>query len=74
MDNNDKMAVLIIGIPVAGLIYCGIGIGTMMSSPWLRDHALLAGGIFTLVPFVSFAVFWTRSSARFYREKEAPKE
>lgn len=70
MDDNDKMAVLIIGIPVAGLIYCGIGIATMMSSPWLRDHALLAGGTFTLVPFISFATLWTRSSARFYRDKD----
>ena len=70
MDDNDKMAALIIGIPVAGLIYCGLGIGAMMSSPWLRDHALVAGGVFTLVPFVTFAATWTRSSARFYKAKD----
>ena len=73
MDENDKMAALIIGIPVVGLIYCGLGIGMMMSSPWLRAHALLAGGVFTLIPFVTFAATWTRSSARFYRNKGNPQ-
>ncbi len=72
MDDNDKMAALIIGIPVAGLIYCGLGIGVMMSSPWLQDHALVAGGVFTLVPFIAFATTWTRSSARFYQAKDRP--
>lgn len=70
MDENDKMAALIIGIPVAGLAYCGLGIGLMTSSEWLRSHALAAGGVFTLLPFICFAVAWTRSSARFYRDKK----
>ncbi len=70
MDDNDKMAALIIGIPVAGLIYCGLGIGAMMSNLWLREHALVAGAVFTLLPFITFATVWTRSSARFYRDKE----
>lgn len=68
MDDNDRAAVFFFGIPVAGLVYCGLGMGAMVSSPYLRDHALVAGGAFTLVPFTVGAIIWTRSSARRYAQ------
>jgi len=73
MDDNDKAALFFFGIPVAGLVYCFLGIGAMMSSPYLRDHALVAGGVFALVPFSVGAVIWTRSSARRYARKDGDK-
>jgi hypothetical protein len=73
MDENDKAALFFFGIPVAGLIYCFLGIGAMISSPYLRDHALISGGAFALVPFTLAAVIWTRSSARRYAQKDAEK-
>ncbi len=73
MDNNDKAALFFFGIPVAGLIYCFLGIGAMLSSPYLRDHALVAGGAFAFVPFSVGAIIWTRSSARRYAGKGSKK-
>jgi len=73
VDDNDRAALFFFGIPIAGLIYCFLGIGAMMSSPYLRDHALVAGGAFAFVPFAVGAVTWTRSSARRYARKDGEK-
>ncbi|NJN31439.1 MAG: hypothetical protein HC824_14195 [Synechococcales cyanobacterium RM1_1_8] len=69
MDENDKAALFFFGLPVAGLIYCFVGIGAMITSPFLRDHALIAGGTFAMVPLAVGAMIWTRSSARRYAQK-----
>ena len=69
MDDNDKAAMLFFGIPIAGLLYCFLGLGAMLFSPYLRDHALVAGGTFTFVPLAIAATIWTRGSARRYAQK-----
>ena len=68
MNSDDKFALLVIGIPLIGLLYCGLGIMAMVSSPVVRDHALIAGGIFVLIPFSLAASIWIRASSKAYKK------
>ena len=68
MNSDDKFALLVIGIPLVGLLYCGLGITVMVSSPVVRDHPLISGGIFILIPFLTAASIWIRASAKAYNK------
>lgn len=68
MDSDTKFAYLVFGIPILGLIYCGLGIATMASVEAVRDHALISGIIFILIPFSLAASVWIRASAKAYKD------
>ena len=68
MDSNDKFALLVIGIPLIGLIYCGIGVILMISSSTIREHPVISGSIFILIPFSLAASIWIRASAKAYKK------
>ncbi|MGB3691786.1 MAG: hypothetical protein WA865_10550 [Spirulinaceae cyanobacterium] len=68
IDSDTKFALLVFGIPIAGLIYCGLGITAMVSFPFLRQHALISGGFFLFTPFSIAASIWIRASAKAYRK------
>ena len=68
MNADRKFALLVIGVPLIGLLYCGLGITLMVSSPGIREHPLISGGIFILVPFLTAASIWIRASAQAYKE------
>ncbi|MDJ0636603.1 MAG: hypothetical protein QNJ34_25720 [Xenococcaceae cyanobacterium MO_188.B29] len=68
MNSDDKFALLVIGIPLVGLIYCGLGITLMLSSTAVRDHPLISGATFILIPFVTAASVWIRASAKAYKK------
>ena len=68
MNSDDKFALLVIGIPLIGLLYCGLGITLMISSSEVRDHPLISGAIFILIPFVTAASIWIRASAKAYNK------
>ena len=67
MDSDTKFAYLVFGIPILGLIYCGLGIAAMSSIAAIRDHALISGIIFILIPFSIAASVWIRASAKAYK-------
>ncbi|HHP7230677.1 MAG TPA: hypothetical protein ACFCUY_07445 [Xenococcaceae cyanobacterium] len=67
MNFDDKFALLVIGIPLIGLIYCGIGIALMVSSSTVREHSLISGAVFILIPFLIAASIWIRASAKAYK-------
>lgn len=69
MNSNDKFALLVIGIPLVGLVYCGLGIALMTSSNTIREHSLISGAIFILIPFITAASIWIRASALAYKKK-----
>ena len=52
------MIILICVVPFAALTYCALVIGTMLSVPYARNHSLIFGGIFALIPLVTGAAFW----------------
>jgi hypothetical protein len=68
MDSNSKLALLVIGLPLAGLVYCGLGIAAMASIAALREHALISGTLFLLIPFSIAASIWLRASAKAYKK------
>lgn len=68
MNSDDKFALLVIGIPLIGLVYCGLGITLMVSVSGVRDHPLVSGGIFILIPFLTAASIWIRASAKAYKK------
>ena len=69
MKSEDKFALLIIGLPLAGLLYSGLGIFLMVNSPTVRHYPLISGGIFVLIPFLTAVFIWTRASAKAYNNK-----
>ena len=50
MNSDKKFALLVLGIPLAGLVYCGLGITAMASSMTVRTHPIVSGTIFILLP------------------------
>lgn len=68
MKSEDKFAFLIIGIPLAGLLYSGLGITLMVNSPAVRHYPLISGGIFVSIPFLTAVFIWTRASAKAYKK------
>ena len=69
MKSNYKLAILVISIPLAGLIYCGLGVAAMIQVPFVRENPLVSGGAFILVPFAIAASIWMRASAKAYQKR-----
>lgn len=44
--DDKKFALLVLGIPLVGLVYCGIGITAMSSSMTVRQHPVISGAIY----------------------------
>ena len=69
MNNSDrKFAILVLGIPLVGLVYCGMGIAAMVSSTTIRNHPVISGAIFILLPFIIAAYTWISASAKAYKK------
>jgi hypothetical protein len=67
MNSDLKFILLVIGLPFLGLIYCGLGIAAMATNEVIRNHPIVSGGIFFIVPFSIAATIWIRASAKAYR-------
>ncbi|MGK7950182.1 MAG: hypothetical protein AB4368_15720 [Xenococcaceae cyanobacterium] len=67
MNSDNKLMFLVFGIPLVGLVYCGIGIAAMTSFSVIREHALISGAIFILIPFITAASIWITASAKAYK-------
>ena len=65
---DKKFAFLVLGIPLVGLVYCGLGIAAMLSVPTVRNHPITCGAIFILLPFSIAAYIWTSASAKAYKK------
>ena len=68
MNSDNKFIFLVLGIPLVGLVYCGLGIAIMASSLTVREHPIVSGAIFILVPFGIAASTWIRASAKAYKK------
>lgn len=68
MDKDTKFALLVIGLPFLGLIYCGIIIAFLVMSSFGRTHPIITGGGFAIVPFALAASIWIRASAKAYQK------
>lgn len=70
MDKDTRFALLVIGLPLAGLVYCGSMIALMVYLPSVREHPILFGACFLLIPFVIGASIWIKASAKAYQEQK----
>lgn len=68
MNSDKKFAFLVLGLPLIGLIYCGLGVVAMTSSSAVREHPLICGAIFILLPFSIAAYTWISASAKAYKK------
>ena len=69
MNPDDrKFALLVLGIPLMGLLYCGLGISAMTSFAIVRENPLVSGAIFILLPFCIVAYIWISVSAKAYKK------
>lgn len=66
-NSNTRLIYLVFGLPIAGLIYCGLGIAGMATFSIVREHALISGTVFFLLPFSVAASIWISASAQAYR-------
>jgi hypothetical protein len=66
--DDQKFAFLVLGIPLLGLTYCGLGIAAMSSISTIRQHPITSGAIFILLPFCIAAYIWTSASAKAYKK------
>ncbi len=59
IESNERLMILLICIvPFAALLYCGLVIVTLISVPFVKNHSLIFGGIFALIPLVTGASIW----------------
>ena len=68
MNSDKKFALMVIGLPLLGLLYCGLGIAVMSSSLTVRTHTVISGAIFILLPFSIAASTWISASAKAYKK------
>jgi hypothetical protein len=68
MKSEMRSILLFLGVPLAGLVYCGLGIVVMANSAAVREHALISGAIFILIPFTIAASIWISASAKAYKK------
>jgi hypothetical protein len=71
MDKDTRFALLVIGLPFVGLLYCGIIIAFLVASSFGRTHPILVGGVSAVVPFGLAASIWIRASAKAYQKKSS---
>jgi hypothetical protein len=64
MDKDTKFALLVIGVPILGLIYCGLMVGLLLLSPWAQEHPILIATVFVLAPSIISGSIWLFSSAK----------
>ncbi len=59
IESNERLMIFLICIvPFAALLYCALVIGTLLSVPFARNHSLIFGGVFALIPLVTGASIW----------------
>mgnify|MGYP000374021827 CR=1 FL=1 len=68
MNPDKKFALFVLGIPLLGLVYCGLGLAIMSSSITVRTHPVVSGAIFILLPFLTAASTWISASAKAYKK------
>ena len=66
MDKDTKFSVLVIGLPLLGLLYCGCIIMLLMNSTFARQNSLLTGLGVMIVPFGIASTTWIKASAKAY--------
>jgi len=65
MDENQKLGLFLLLIPIGGVLYIGFILLVMLSSAWAREHPLLMGALFVILPSLLSGSIWLKSSLQF---------
>lgn len=68
MDKDTRFALLVIGLPFLGLLYCGGIILFMNVSSLAQEHPLMIGIGAAIAPFSVAAYIWITASAKAYKK------
>jgi hypothetical protein len=66
VDKDTRFALLVIGLPFLGLIYCLGIILIFILSPFAQNHAFITGILAAMIPFSIAVSIWIRASAKAY--------
>jgi hypothetical protein len=69
MNQENRFALLVIGLPFLGLIYCVGIIILFLVSPIAQNHPITTGLTSAMIPFLCAVVIWVRASAKAYNRK-----
>ncbi|WP_373478428.1 hypothetical protein [Geminocystis sp.] len=69
MDKDTRFALLVIGLPFLGLIYCLGIIFLFVVSPFAQNHSFMTGILAAMIPFIIAVILWTKASAKAYQKK-----
>ena len=64
MTKDGKFALLVIGLPFLGLLYCALIIAFIIYSPVAREHPIITATIFVISPSLISGSAWLRSSLK----------
>ncbi len=73
MDKDTRFAILVIGLPFLGLIYCLGILAFFLISPFAQNHSLITGMGAATIPFTIAVVYWTKASAKAYNKSAKPE-
>ena len=71
MDKDTRFALLVIGLPFLGLIYCLGIIILFLFSPLAQNHPVITGLTSATLPFTVAAFIWIKASAKAYQKKKS---
>lgn len=57
-SNDSLMTTLILAVPFAALLYCGLVVGALLLVPAAKTYPLIFGGVSALIPLVTGAAIW----------------
>ncbi|HAC64156.1 MAG TPA: hypothetical protein DCF68_11605 [Cyanothece sp. UBA12306] len=69
MNKDTKFALLVMGLPIAGMVYCGLIFAFFMNSPLAIEHPLMTGMIVVGVPLLMAVITWISASAKAYKKR-----
>ena len=66
MDKDTKFSILVIGLPLLGLLYCGCIVLLLMNSSLARQNSLITGLGVMILPLGIAITTWIKASAKAY--------
>lgn len=71
MEKDTRFALLVIGLPFLGLIYCLAILALFLFFPLAQNHPVVTGLTCATIPFAIAAFIWIKASAKAYQKKKS---
>ncbi len=64
MDKDTKFALLVLGVPFLGLLYCALIFGILIIFPWGREHPIIYATLSVIAPSLISGSIWLKSAIK----------